>query len=357
MGPRGNRRHRGPTQGQTRLREGGHHDAVRSSDNHTVYKWGHKWVTLSVVIKFPFASRPWALPVLEALYRPEELKGAEGRRHKTPAQLARGLMAALMHWFPERKFVFLGDGGYASHQLARFCRRYRRRCALVSRFHANAAFYEPPPKYGGHGRPRVKGKKLRVGGEVVAGGDLIETVVDWYGATERNVKVISGSGQWYKAGQGLVPVQWVFVRDATGTHRDEYFYCTLPGVFTAEQIVSFYTRRWNIEVTFQEIRAHLGFETTRHWAEKSVLRVAPLLMGLFSVVCLIYHEHLKRHSVKLNDRPGYEKTEPTFSDALTTVRELFWTETFFQQPYFRRVLKNIPPKMWATILAHLAQAV
>lgn len=80
-------------------------------------------------------------------------------------------------------------------------------------------------------------------------------------------------------------------------------------------------------------------------------------MGLYRVVALISHEHLKHHKLQLTDRPGYEKTEPTFSDALTTVRELFWTETFFQQPYFSRVFPNIPPKMRATLLAHLAQAI
>ena len=83
-------------------------------------------MVLSVAVKFPFASRYWALPVLVALYRPEELNRAEGRRHKTPAQLGRQLMAVLIHWFPGRKFVLLGDGGYASHELARFCHRHRR---------------------------------------------------------------------------------------------------------------------------------------------------------------------------------------------------------------------------------------
>jgi len=51
--------------------KGCHHDAVRSTHTHTVWRWGHRWVTLSILVRFPFASRPWALPVLVALYRPE----------------------------------------------------------------------------------------------------------------------------------------------------------------------------------------------------------------------------------------------------------------------------------------------
>jgi hypothetical protein len=111
--------------------KGRHHDAIRSTHSHTVWVYGHKWVTLAINVQFSFASRPWALPALCALYRPAELNRAEGRRHKTPIRLAMQLVAALMHWFPERKFILVGDGGYASHELARFCHRHRRHVTLA----------------------------------------------------------------------------------------------------------------------------------------------------------------------------------------------------------------------------------
>jgi len=336
--------------------KGCHHDAVRSTHTHVAYRWGHKWVVLAIVIKFPFASRPWALPVLCALYRPRELNKQEGRRHKTPIMLARGLMCVLIRWFPEKKFIFLGDGGYASHELACFCHRHRRRATLVSRFYGDAALYDPPPKYKGDGRPRVKGRKRRSPQDVVAKGRLRKATVDWYGATERDVKLKSGKGHWYKAGQGLVPVCWVFVRDDTGTRRDEYYYTT-DLTLRAVRIVSLFTQRWPIETTFQEVREHLGFETPRQRVANSVLRTAPCLLGLFSIVSLIFAEHLKRHPVDLCHRPGYQKTEPTFTDAIATVRRLFWTETVFQQPHFRKAFKNLPPKLRTTLLDYLAQAV
>ena len=59
-------------------------------------------IVLAIPVRFPFTSRYWALPVLCALYRPEELNQQEGRRHKTACHLARQLMAALIHWFPKR---------------------------------------------------------------------------------------------------------------------------------------------------------------------------------------------------------------------------------------------------------------
>jgi len=336
--------------------KGCHHDAVRSTHTHVAYRWGHKWVVLAIVLRFPFGSRPWALPVLCALYRPRELNEQEGRRHKTPIMLARGLMCVLMRWFPDKKFIFLGDGGYASHELACFCHRHRRRATLVSRFYGDAALYDPPPKYKGGGRPRVKGRKRRSPQDVVAKGRLRKATVDWYGATERDVKLKSGKGHWYKTGQGLVPVCWVFVRDDTGTRRDEYYYTTDP-TLQAVRIVSLFTQRWPIETTFQEVREHLGFETPRQRVANSVLRTAPCLLGLFSIVSLIFAEHIDRHTVDLCHRPGYQKTEPTFTDAMATVRRLFWTQTVFQQPYFRKAFKKLPPKLRTTVLDYLTQAV
>src|SRR2546421_2275414 len=111
--------------------KGRHRDPLRSTRTHNVWIFGHLWVVLAINVKFPFCSRPWALPVLCALYRTRELNEREGRRrHKTPIMLARQLMAGLMHWFPERRFILLGDGHYASHELARCCPRHRRRLTL-----------------------------------------------------------------------------------------------------------------------------------------------------------------------------------------------------------------------------------
>ncbi len=91
--------------------KGCHHDAVRSAHKHVVFRWGHRGVVLALSVPFPFTWRRWALPVLVALYRPEALDQAEHRRHKTAPDWARQLRAVLIHWFPERKFVFLGEGG------------------------------------------------------------------------------------------------------------------------------------------------------------------------------------------------------------------------------------------------------
>jgi hypothetical protein len=333
-----------------------HRDAVRSSHSHTVWLFGHRWVVLAINVRFPFASRPWALPVLCALYRSRELNRTEARRHKTPVHLARQLMAMLIHWFPERTFILVGDGEYAAHELARFCWRHRRHVTLISRFHPDARLYEAPPprRAGERGRPRIKGPALPAPGAVVQAAKARGCTVSWYGGTQRRVELISGTGHWYRAGAGLVPVRWVFVRDLEGTHRDEYFYST-DVTIKPQRIVSLYTGRWSIEVTFQEVRAHLGFTTPRNWSPKSVLRTAPCLLGLFSLICLIYQRHARRHRPKPLCCAWYSRSECTFSDAIVTVRRLCWAEILKRPPYHRHV-KKLPDRLRRVLLNQLSRA-
>ena len=335
--------------------KGCHHDAVRSSHSHIVWRWGHRWVVLALSVKFAFTSRRWALPVLCALYRPEDLNRAEGRRHKTAPRLARQMMAVLMHWFPQRQFVFLGDGGYASHELARFCYRHRPHATLVSRFHGDANLYAPPPQRARRGRPRLKGRKLPQPQAVVARRKLTPASVSWYGGGQRQVKLASDTGNWYKGGHGLAPIRWVFVHDVSGTHREEYFYSTDPGLPPA-QIVSWFTARWPIETTFQEMRAHLGFETPRQHVQASVLRTAPCLLGLFSVISLIFARQVRQHHPAIRQSPWYHKTEPTFADALATVRRLLWNEILLQDATHTKGFPKLSPRLRNTVLDFLCAA-
>jgi hypothetical protein len=337
--------------------KGRHRDNCRSTRSHTVWVFGHKWVVLAVNVTFAFASRPWALPVLAALYRPKELNEKEGRRHKTSIDLARQLVAVLVHWFPRRTFVLLGDGGYASHELARFCHRHRRRLTLVSLMHPRANLYTPPPprRKGRNGRPRVKGDKLPAPQDVVARSKRRRSTVGWYGGKKRRVEFVSGTGHWYKGGDGLVPVRWVFVHDLEGTHEDRYFYSTDPSL-SPSRIVTLYTGRWSIEVTFQEVRQHLGFHTPRSWRERSVLRTGPCLLGCWSLVCLIYHRHTRGEGAEPMSTPWHAKAEPTFADAVASVRRLLWLQTVLKQADRHGTFQKLPPNLRETLLEQLSHA-
>jgi DDE superfamily endonuclease len=331
-----------------------HRDPVRSTRSHTAWRYGHKWVVLAVLVRFPFATRPWALPVLVDLYRSEEDDRRRQRPHRTPAQLMCRRLRVMLLRFPDRRFLFVGDAGYGTHEVARFCHRHRDRLALVSQLHPEANLFDPPPPYKGQGRPPVKGPRRPKPREAVSAARRHKRLsVAWYGGGTRRVGTVSGDGHWYKSGDGTVPIRWVFVRDLSGTHRDEYFFTTDPAMAVAT-IIAHDTSRWNIETTFQELRCHLGLETTRGWCRNTILRAAPCLFGLYSVVAVLYHALPEEKRSGAVVWPG--KATVTFSDAVTSVRRWLWSECVFPQAGCGEGLEKLPEPLRAVLLAALAPA-
>jgi hypothetical protein len=330
-----------------------HRDPVRSSHSYTAWRWGHKWVVLAILVQFPFASRAWALPVLVALYRSREENARRGRPHRTPAQLMQLLLRILVRWFPDREFLFAGDGGYGSHEVANLARDSQGRLHVVSKFPANANLYEPPV-YCGQGRRPQKGKKAASPQQVVASAARTRLNVAWYGGGRREVEVVTGTGLWYKAGQGVLEVRWVYVHDLSGTHRDEYFYSTDVSL-TAQQILEEYTGRWNIETTFEEARAYLGLESTRGWCERTVLRAEPCLLGLYSVVALLYWL-LPAAEQQSGGVDWHGKQTVTFSDAITAVRHWLWTHYVFARAGHDTAFAKLPQGFQQLLLNALAPA-
>lgn len=331
-----------------------HRDPVRSSHSYTAWRWGHKWVVLAVLVPFPFSRRLWALPILVALYRSRQDNEQRGRRHKTPAQVLQLLLRLLLRWFPDRQFIFAGDQNYGSHDMATLAGHSQGRLHLVSKFYPDANLYEPPPPYAGHGRPRVKGAKLPSPQEVVAQSHRTRLNVAWYGGGRRDVEVVSGTGHWYKAGDGLVAVRWVYVHDLTGTHRDEYFYST-DATRTAQEIIEEYTGRWNIETTFAEARAYLGLESTRGRCARTVQRAEPCLLGLYSVVALLYWQ-LPASAQADGEVSWLGKATVTFSDAITAVRRWLWTHWVFPQAGHAEAFAKLPEAFQQFLLSALAPA-
>ena len=178
--------------------------------------------------------------------------------------------------------------------------------------------------------------------------------VAWYGGGRRDVQTVSGTGQWYKAGEGLVEVRWVFVHDLTGTHRDEYFYTTEVGM-SAVAVIETYVGRWNEETTFQEMRSYLGLESTRGWKETTVLRLAPCLFGLYTLVTALYSQlprpYRRQHGVAW---PG--KQNVTFSDAITAVRRWLWLEWVFAIPGYKGAFEKLTRPFRCLLLNALAPA-
>jgi DDE superfamily endonuclease/putative transposase ISC1217 len=331
-----------------------HRDAVRSTHSYTAWRYGHRWIVLAILVRLPFTTRLWALPVLIDLYRSPEQDQAEGRPHRTPTRLACRLLRLLLIRFPDRKFMLVADSTYGTHELARFCHRHRSRLTFISKRHPDAALYEPPPPYAGTGRRRVKGERLPSPREVVATAPCRQLLrVGWYGGLTRGVAIITRAGRWYRVGRGAIPIRWVHVEDRTGTHRDEYLFTTDPNL-TPTEVITRYTARWNIETTFQECRSSLGLETTRGWCRRTVLRAAPCLFGLYSVIALLYR------GLPVSKRSGGVawpgKSGVSFSDALVSVRRWLWREGVFPQSGAAGAFEKLPPSVRELLLHGLAPA-
>jgi hypothetical protein len=310
--------------------KGIYRDPVRSSHEHFVKTSGLRWVCLTLLAPIPWASRVWALPFLSALAYSERYAKEYGKRHKPLTEWAWQLLLQVRRWHPERKIVAVADRTYASLKLLERCRRLSDPITFITRLRLDAALYEPaPPRRPGQmGRPRLKGERLPnlslVAGDPATEWTLI-TVANCYGKEKRTVEVVSATAVWYSTGLPAVPLRWVLIRDPQEEFGTQALLCTDLEV-EPERIISWFVRRWQIEVTFQEVRQRLGFETQRQWSELAIRRTAPALLGLFSLVALIAHRQRGQIPNAVRRVAWYDKRHPTFSDALALVRKELWAQ-------------------------------
>jgi hypothetical protein len=234
-------------------------------------------------------------------------------------------------WLPGREVVVVADSSFAALELLA---AVREQVTVVTRLRLDAALYEPAPKRrpGQTGRPRKKGKRLPTLEQVAASAQTRWqrlTVHGWYGEPERVVEVATGSCVWYHAGKPAVPIRWVLIRDPEGEFETQALLCTKLEA-TPQQILEWFVQRWQMEVTFEEARAHLGVETQRQWSDKAIARTTPCLLGLYSLITLLAARLLEAQSLPVRREAWYAKQSATFSDTIAFVRRWLWSEQHFQ---------------------------
>jgi len=311
--------------------KGCYRDAVRSTGSEVVKCFGLKWISMSLIVPLPWSKRPWALPFLTVLAPSKACDRAENREHKTTVDWTRQMIMTVRRWLPYHAIVLIGDGTYAAVSLALCCAGLPCPVSLVSRLRPDAALYDfPPPDQPGRRGPKPKkGARLPSIEKRIADPSTPWTAIEvvWYGGVVRTMEVIWGVCLWYTPGFAPVPVKWVAVRDPEGVLRTEAFFCTDINAAVGD-ILRWFILRWNIEVTFEEIRTHLGFETQRQWSNKAVARTTPCLFGLFSIVVLTALEILKGQAMPVLTSAWYAKPEATFSDAIALVRRHIWSSNY-----------------------------
>jgi hypothetical protein len=268
--------------------KGRFHVAVRSQTGHVITSEGIHWLCLMLVVSVPWCPRQWALPVISVPTLTPATSAKLGKRHRTTIQAAQLLILLVRRWFPKREIVLVGAGGFAATSLGHTCRRLRIR--FVSRLLLSAQLYNPVPSQP-KGKLGVKPKKgprqpkltQRVKSTMTA---WLRQEIAWYAGQQLKMDLLTGVALWHCDGEDPLPIHWVLLRDPSGKRSPFALFCTDP-TDPMLQIVAWYVSRWNIEVTFEEVRAHLGLETQRQWSTLAIARTTPCLLGLFSLVVLI----------------------------------------------------------------------
>ena len=319
-------------------------DAVRSSDSHFVKTSGLRWLSLMLLVKIPWAERVWALPFLTALAPSARYFEERKLRPKVLTDWARQLVLQVKHWMPKRTLVLVADGGFAS--LALLKSLSRRSVICVTRMRLDARLFNPAPprNKGAKGRPRLVGTRLPSLLQVVTNPNTVWQrlkFLNWYRETNRLIEITSGTAVWYHGGLPPLPIRWVLVRDPKGKFETRAILCTDLNQ-TPRQIVEWFLMRWQVEVTFQQVRAHLGVETQRQWSDLAIARTTPVLFGLFSIVTLLANRLARRGKLLVRQAAWYRKPRATFSDAIALVRQHIWLRSSSFTSRSDRHLKKIP---------------
>ncbi len=305
-------------------------DAVRSSRQQLVKASGLRWISLMWLGHVPWAGRHWALPVLTVLAPSTRYYQQQGRRHKKLTDWARQMVMQLRRWLPQRPLVLVGDNSYAVLDLLHCCQSLREPVTLIARLRLDAALYAPaPPRQPGQqGRPPLKGARRPALKALLDQPQVTwaSVAVAWYNGATRTVELTSQTAVWYRSGKPPVLIRWVLIRDPQGAFATQALLCTDPAA-DPTQILEWFVLRWQLEVTFQEVRTHLGVETQRQWSDLAIARTTPVLLGLFSWTTLAAHALQKQRPMTQRKAAWYDKPSPTFVDAIALVRRHLWLES------------------------------
>ena len=315
-------------------KRGHYRDSALSSRERSVSSPGLRWIVMAVVVSLPWTKQRWALPFLCVLATTPEVSERLGKRHKTVGMWAHQMLSLVRRWLPERSIKLMGDTAYTILELGLHAKAQQ--VTLITTGRLDAVLHEPPPERTRHtiGRPRVVGQRLPALQQVLQDPETVwqKLTLDWYGEGERTLEICTGTALWYRDGSDPLPIRWVLTRDPLGKRPPKAIFSTDP-TQTAEQIISDFMKRWSLEVTFEEGRAHLGIETQRQWSDLAIERSTPLLFGLYSLVTLFGRALQPDGQIPVAQVAWYRKHTATFRDVLSVVRRHLWgQETFPTSP-------------------------
>ena len=269
-----------------------------------------------IAIKLPWSNRTFALPFLTVLAPSEKANLARGKKH---------MCFQLRRWLPKMAVILLADGGVANAQLAWTALKLE--ISLISRLRLDARIFDFPEIRPGPGRPAKRGQRLLAPKRLLEclSTPWKEVEVQWYEGRKQTVRYVTTTCLWSPVGGEPIPIRLVVMMDPADQFEPAALMSTDINL-SAITVIEEFVKRWSIEVTFREVREHLGVETQRQWSNKAIARETPALFGLYSIVILI---GLKLGKITAKKSAWYSKRWLAFSDVLIAVRRLIWREKYF----------------------------
>jgi len=304
---------------------GTHLDATRSTKRHRVFIFGHCWVVLAVLVRVPFSSRSWALPILLRLYRNEKECLKKGVVHRKKTELAREMLDVFRAWVGERRVELAADAAYCNDTVTR---GLPPSVVIVGALRPDAVLTALPTaaERKHTGRRRVRGKVLPKP-EALARDESVpwqHTGAMLYGRRQ-TIHFKTLCGQWYRAcGEGLLRI--VVVRVDSGRIPLRVFFSTDPTV-SVRALLETYAGRWSIEVCFRELKQLLGFSDSSARKREAVERIAPFVAITYSTLVTWAARGADRAAwAALPVRPWYtHKRGLSFADVLRAAQRALAT--------------------------------
>jgi hypothetical protein len=317
----------------------------------------------TIQIKLPGADKIWAMPFLSILMPPERVLSSsknkkdikrKARKHKTLNDWACQVVRIIRKWTGEkRKISIVADSAFATYILANTCADHG--VNLISRMRLDARTFKFPT-VNNKGRINLIGSRMPTFNEMLKDPSIKwqTTKLHWYNGKKKTIEFITDSSLWYGYGIRPVPIKWVLIK-GSGSNSEPIVLFTLDLELSPEKIISDYVNRWPIEVTFEEVRRHLGMETQRQWSDRAIDRETPCIIASFSIIILIALELQKENGDKIAIQTSswYPKKQVTFSDILAYVRRHILKEKYFSQFGQNEELWN---KEFAEIINQMAAA-
>ncbi len=332
-----------------------HHDSARSTYSRTsrrieVLTPGHNWVVVALHVPYPWnPERGLAVPVLFRLYRTPGR--CPVREHRKRSELALELITLLASWLGDDERLYVtGDAAYCCKTVLR---GLPKGVHFVGPVPLDAALYDTVGRPSGRGRPRRKGYRIanpRTRLEQRRGFETQE--ISMYSRTV-SIQVFSCVCLWYPSA-GSDPVRIVITRDRKRPKDGRAYVCTDPNL-PPKGVLALYARRWQLEVTFREIKQELGFGDPRngwwrrphgerdnpcrpphrpaqHRGKRAVERTAPLAGLVYALTTCWYFQHgtpeLDVARARLHSPWYRHKSHVCFNDMLAACRREVTDEHF-----------------------------